>query len=88
VAVRRHGSGEDQQLLKISTRAEESARELGRDGKGCGEGRGWCSPFYRSRGTPGRRLLGSNGWRLMAHTIDGQRRVNEGGLRGGIKAGE
>jgi hypothetical protein len=34
---------------------------------------------------PGRRLLESNSWRLMAEAIDGRGRVKEGESRGGVK---
>jgi hypothetical protein len=85
--VKLRSGEEEQRRLKLGASAEGGRRELGNEGKRCGGGWGWSSPFYRGRGMPGRWLSGSNGWCLMVHAIDGRGRVKEGVLRGGIKRG-
>jgi hypothetical protein len=45
VATKRlRDGGEERRLLELGAKAKWSARDLGREGKWCGETRGWCSP--------------------------------------------
>jgi hypothetical protein len=46
--------GEERWRLELIVRAKEGVKELGREGKRCGEVRGWCSPFIGAGGAPGR----------------------------------
>jgi hypothetical protein len=52
-----HDGAREWRWLELGTRVEEGERELGSEGERCGVLWGWCSPFYRGWGTPGRRHL-------------------------------
>jgi hypothetical protein len=54
VATRRHTGGSERQGLQLVTRAKEGAKELGREGMRCGEGRGSHHPFIGAGGAPRR----------------------------------
>jgi hypothetical protein len=58
VAERRCDGDEDQCLVELGVSTEESERELGNEGKGCGLIWGWSSPFIGAGGALGRRLPG------------------------------
>jgi hypothetical protein len=49
-----------------------------------GAGRGWCSPFIRAKGPPGR---GGNGQLNGFIAIDGRKGLRRG-LNGGFKVGQ
>jgi hypothetical protein len=53
---RRRDEGEERQRLELGV------RELGREGKRGGEGRGCSSPFIGGEGALGRGDWGCNGW--------------------------
>jgi hypothetical protein len=61
VAKRRRTRGSKQQRLELVARAKEGAKELGRAGMRCGEGRGSHRPFIGAGGAPGRCGLGGGG---------------------------
>jgi hypothetical protein len=44
--------GEERWWLELSAKVKWSAREIEREGKWCGEARGWCSPFIGAGGRP------------------------------------
>jgi hypothetical protein len=83
VATRRHTGGSEWQL-ELLVRAKEGAKELGREGLGCGEIWGSHCPFVGSRGVPERGGWGGVTAALMALTPlkTGAR------LRGGLRKGE
>jgi hypothetical protein len=47
------GEGARQWQLKLSVRVEESVRELGREGRRCGGGRGSSGVYIGAEGGPG-----------------------------------
>jgi hypothetical protein len=67
---------------------KEGAKGLRREGKICGEVRGWCSPFIWVRGAPGRgcRRGGNDGVNVFNAIEDGEVkwRVKEGVLMAGL----
>jgi hypothetical protein len=73
--------GEERQWLELVARAKEGAKGLGREGKRCGEVRGWCSPFIGAKGA-----LGRGGWgvtvALMSLTPFKTMRLRRGLSRG------
>jgi hypothetical protein len=52
-AKRQHDRGEEWRWLELGARAKEGARELGREGKRGGEGRGCLSPLIETERAPG-----------------------------------
>jgi hypothetical protein len=68
VATRWCTGGSERRQLELVARAKEGAKELGREGIRCGEGRGVSSPFYRGRGSTGEGWLGGVMAALMALT--------------------
>jgi hypothetical protein len=50
VATRRCTGGSERRRLELITRVKEGAKELGREGMRCGEGRGSDHPFIGARG--------------------------------------
>jgi hypothetical protein len=54
VATRRRTGGHERRRLELVARAKEGAKELGRVGMRCGEGRGSHRPFIGAGGAPGR----------------------------------
>jgi hypothetical protein len=62
-------------------------REAKRGWERCGELRGWCSPFYRGRGSTG------EGWPGFNAGVNGFNAIEVGGwgvnrgIKGGMKAG-
>jgi hypothetical protein len=54
VTVKWRGGKEERRRLKLSASAKGRGRELGNEGKRCGGGWEWSSPFYRGRGVLGR----------------------------------
>jgi hypothetical protein len=54
VATRRRTGGNERWRLELVARAKEGAKELGREGMRCGEGRGSHHPFIGVGGAPGR----------------------------------
>jgi hypothetical protein len=52
--------GEERRRLELIVRVKEGVKELGREGKRCGEVRGWCSPFIGAGGVLGRGGRGGN----------------------------
>jgi hypothetical protein len=77
-----HDDGEDRRWLELGVRAEEGERGLRRKGKRCGEGRVWCSPFYRGWGMSGRQLPGVTAGVMAITPL-----MARGGLRRGLKRG-
>jgi hypothetical protein len=61
VAKRWRTGGSERRRLELGARVKEGAKELGREGMRCGEGRGSHSPFIGVGGAPGRAGLGGNG---------------------------
>jgi hypothetical protein len=61
VAERRCDGGGEWRWLELSTRAKEGVRELEREGKRSGEGRGCSVPFIGAEGASGRGGWGGNG---------------------------
>jgi hypothetical protein len=59
---RRCKRGDEWRWLQLSARAKEGVRELRREGKNGGEGRGYPSPFIGAEGAPGMGVQGGNGW--------------------------
>jgi hypothetical protein len=77
---------EERWWLELIAWAKEGAKELGREGKRCGEVRGWCSPFIGSGGALGRGGRGGTGGVNVFNAIeDGEHkgRVMEGVLMAG-----
>jgi hypothetical protein len=58
-----------------------AAKGLEREGKSCGEVRGWCSPFIGVEGAPGRGGLGGNGGVSVFNAIE------DGKVKGRVKEG-
>jgi hypothetical protein len=56
-------------------------REAKRGWERCGEVRGWCSPFYRGRGSAG------EGWPGFNAGVNGFNAIEDGGLRGELRGG-
>jgi hypothetical protein len=54
VAMRRRTEGSEWRRLELDARAKEGAKELGREGMRCGEGRESHHPFIGAGGAPGR----------------------------------
>jgi hypothetical protein len=81
---RRKGDGEvahrghERQRLELAARANESAKELGREGMRCGESQGSHRPFIGAGGAPGRGGRGSNGGVNGVNTIEGGGKVKRG----------
>jgi hypothetical protein len=86
-AVWRSGDGgEEWWQLELIARAKEGAMGLGREGKRCGQVRGWCSPFIGAGGAPGRGGRGGNGGVNVFNAIeDGE---GKGRVKGGLDGGE
>jgi hypothetical protein len=59
MAETRRDGGKDSWRLELDSSAKEGARELRREGKRGGEGRGCSSPFIGVDGAPG---SGGRGW--------------------------
>jgi hypothetical protein len=60
-AERRCDGGGERRQLELSTRAKEGVRELEREGKRGGKGRGCSLPFIGAEGASGRGGWGGNG---------------------------
>jgi hypothetical protein len=54
VETRRHTGCSERRRLELVTRAKEGAKELGREGMRCGDGRGSHRPFIGAGGAPER----------------------------------
>jgi hypothetical protein len=54
VPTRRRTGGSEWRRLELVARVKEGAKGLGREGMGCGEGRGSHRPFIRAGGAPER----------------------------------
>jgi hypothetical protein len=83
VATRRHTGGSERRWLELIARAKEGAKELGREGMRCGEGRGSHRPFIGARGAPERGGWGGVTAVLMALTPLKTGARLRAGLRGG-----
>jgi hypothetical protein len=85
VVWRSGDSGEERRWLELIARAKEGAKGLEREGKRCGEVRGWCSPFIGARGTPGR---GGRGVTVVLMSLTPLKMARlRGGLRRGLDGG-
>jgi hypothetical protein len=73
--------GEERRRLELVARAKEGMMGLGREGKRCGEVRGWCSPFIGVGGAPGR---GGQGVTVALMSLTPLKTVR---LRGGLRRG-
>jgi hypothetical protein len=60
---------------------KEGARELGREGKKGGEGRGFSSPFIGAKGAPGR-VVG-----VVTGGVNGFNTIEDGARLRGVKEG-
>jgi hypothetical protein len=85
VATRQRTGGSERRRLELVARVKEGAKELGREGMGCGEIRGSHHPFIGVGGPPerGGQGGGSNG------SVNGFNAIDDGGeVKRGIKGGE
>jgi hypothetical protein len=73
--------GEERWWLELITRVKEGVNGLGREGKRCGEVRGWCLPFIGAEVEPGRGGL----WVTMA--LMSLMPLKTVRLRGGLRRG-
>jgi hypothetical protein len=81
-AVWRPGDGgEERRRLELIVRVKEGAKGLGREGKRCGEVRGWCSPFIGVEGAPGRGGRGVTVALIIFNAIE------DGKVKGRVKEG-
>jgi hypothetical protein len=70
--------GNERRRLELVARAKEGAKELGREGMRCGEGRGSHRPFIGAGGAPERGGRGSNGGVNGVNFIEGGGEVKRG----------
>jgi hypothetical protein len=73
--------GEERRRLELVVRVKVGAKGLEREGKRCGEVRGWCSPFIGAGGTPGR---GGRGVTVALMSLTPLKMAR---LRGGLRRG-
>jgi hypothetical protein len=79
VAWRPGDSGAEPEVAALSGSEARAWREAKRGWERCGEVRGWCSPFYRGRGSTG------EGWVGFNAGVNGFNAIEDGG--GGVKRG-
>jgi hypothetical protein len=74
--------GEERRRLELVARAKEGTKGLGREGKRCGEVRGWCSTFIGAGGAVGR-----GGWGGHNGGVNVFNSIEDGEVKGRVKEG-
>jgi hypothetical protein len=79
VAWRPGDGGAEPEVAALGGSVARAWREAKRGWERCGEVRGWCSPFYRGRGSAG------EGWPGFNTGVNGFNAIEDGGLRGELR---
>jgi hypothetical protein len=80
VAAWRLGDGgAESEAASLGGSEARAWREAKRGWERCGEVRGWCSPFYRGRGSAG------EGWLRFNAGVNGFNAIEDRGFKRGIK---